>query len=268
MNSLDFFATHPVFTYDEFLSARQRSGSTHRGTVTNVLRGHVSAGRILRIKRGLYASVPPAVSSKEFQPDPYLLSCKLAPDAVVSFHSALQYRGRVYSLWNRYQYSTHSRRHRFSFRGAEFVPVMRSLPTDDSENDEEGGELSERHAGGVVRVTSFERTLVDLLDAPRHGGGWEEIWRSLEMVEFFDLEAVVRHTLEAASSLTAMRVGFYLEQHRESLMVDDDLLERLRRRAPTSPAYMDRRRRSGRLVKRWNLVVPHDLLERRWEEVL
>ena len=268
MNSLDFFATHPVFTYDEFVSARQGSGSTHRGTVTNVLRGHVSAGRILRIMRGLYASVPPAVASTEFVPDPYLLACKLAPDAVVSFHSALQYRGHVYSLWNRYQYSTCYRRHRFSFRGAEFVPVLRSSLTDSPETDEGRGCLLERHAGGVVRVATFERTLVDLLDTPRHGGGWEESWRSLEMVEFFDLDAVVRHALEAASSLTVARVGFYLEQHRESLMVEEDLLERLRGHVPANPSYMDRQRRSGRLVKRWNLVVPHDLLDRHWDEVL
>ena len=36
------------------------------------------------------------------------------------------------------------------------------------------------HAGGQVRVTSLERSLVDLLHSPEHGGGWEEIWRSLE----------------------------------------------------------------------------------------
>ena len=36
-------------------------------------------------------------------------------------------------------------------------------------------------------VTGYERALVDVLDAPEHGGGWEEIWGSLESIEFVDL---------------------------------------------------------------------------------
>ena len=46
-------------------------------------------------------------------------------------------------------------------------------------------------AGLAVRVTSLERTLVDVLDRTDLSGGWEEIWRSLEMVEFFDLDVVI-----------------------------------------------------------------------------
>jgi len=44
----------------------------------------------------------------------------------------------------------------------------------------------------------LERTLVDVLDAPEHGGGWEEIWLSLESVEFFDLDAVIEYALKLA----------------------------------------------------------------------
>ncbi len=36
---------------------------------------------------------------------------------------------------------------------------------------------------------------MDVLDRPDLGGGWEEIWRSLEMVEFFDLDVVIKYTL-------------------------------------------------------------------------
>ena len=57
----------------------------------------------------------------------------------------------------------------------------------------------ERHAGGVVRVTTLERTLVDVLDAPANAGGGEEVWRSLEMVEFFDFDAVISYTLRLGS---------------------------------------------------------------------
>jgi len=50
-------------------------------------------------------------------------------------------------------------------------------------------------------------------------------------------------------------------------MVEDAHLRRLRAKAPAQPRYLDARRKSGRLVAGWNLVVPEYVLQRRWEEM-
>ena len=130
-----------------------------------------------------------------------------------------------------------------------------------------GGILERRHAGGLVRVAGLERTLVDVLDAPHRCGDWEEIWRSLEMVEFFDVDEVVSYTERLASAVGAARIGFFLEQHREQLMVDDGHLAALRRLAPSQPRYLDPRREPGKLVNGWNLVVPERVLSQTWQDV-
>ena len=122
------------------------------------------------------------------------------------------------------------------------------------------------YAGSLVRVMSLERSLVDLMHRPEHGGGWEEIWRSLESVEFYDLDAVIEFTLLMNTALTAARVGYYLEEHRESLMVEESHLSILAERTPAQPSYLDRRREPGKLVKRWNLILPEQVLHRSWEE--
>jgi predicted transcriptional regulator of viral defense system len=108
--------------------------------------------------------------------------------------------------------------------------------------------------------------MVDVLDRPALGGGWEEIWRSLESVEFFDMDRVVDYALLLENSSTAAKVGFYLESHQQELMVDDTHLDRLRRHAPKQPTYMVRQTK-GRLVTKWNLVVPSQVLDRSWEEI-
>ena len=46
-----------------------------------------------------------------------------------------------------------------------------------------------------IRVTSLERTLVDLFDKPDLGENREEIWRSLESVEFYNINEVVEYAL-------------------------------------------------------------------------
>ena len=119
-----------------------------------------------------------------------------------------------------------------------------------------------------VRVTSLERTLVDTLDRPDRSGGWEEVWSSLESVEFFDLDRIVEYVLLLGNATTASKVGYYLDQHRESLMVGEHHLEMLRSRRPRQPHYGDRRRSGdGNLVAEWNLIVPTEVVERSWAEV-
>lgn len=267
MNHLDFFETHPIFTRTEFVSEYTKGGRRSEYTADNILAQHVAKGNLLRVRRGLYAIVPRGVDPARVQIDPYLLTSKLAKDAVVAYHAALQFHGRAYSLSSHYPYLTRRHQHPFEFRAMKFFSVQ--FPARFRSNADSGGEIKEhRHAGGTVRVTTLERTMVDTLDAPNYGGGWEEIWRSLEAVEFFDLDAVVEYALRLGPALTAARVGFFLEQHRESLIVEDRFLQTLRDHAPSQPRYFDNRREPGMLVKKWNLIVPRRILDREWEEKL
>lgn len=266
MTPLTYFDQHPVFTHEEFAAVHSGRGRRSTRTTDNLLAQHVARGRLLRVHRGLYATVPPGVDPASFMPDPYLVATKASDDALVAYHAALQFHGRAYSVSSRLTYLTRHRLRPFELRGAEFVAVL--LPaTLRARRRPVGGVLEERQAGGLVRVTTLERTLVDVLDAPDQGGGWEEIWRSLESVEFFDLDAVIDYALKLGSALTVARVGFYLEQHREQLMVEDRHLDALRTRAPAQPRYFDRDRGAGKFVRPWNLVVPEQVLSRSWAEV-
>ncbi len=264
MRSLDFFDTHPVFRHAEFLEARAAHGrSVH--TSNNLLARHLKAGRLLRVRRGLYAVVPRGVDPVRASVDPYLVASHVADPAVVAYHAALQFFGKAHSVWRRFHYLTHNRTRPFSFRGLEFVGVQAPVAVR-SQPDWGGGVVEVEHAGGRVRVTTLERALVDVLDEPPRGGGWEEIWRSLEMIEYCDLEAVVAYALALNSALTVARVGFFLEQRREPWMVEEVHLEALRAHAPVQPRYLDSTRQPGRLIPRWNLIVPEYVLHRGWEE--
>jgi len=267
MGSVDFFFSHPVFTLEEYAQFRAEKGSAHPRTIETLLSEHMKAGRILRIRRGLYASVPPGGDVEKSTVNMYLLATHLTPDAFVAYHAALQYWGKAYSAWDSVQFATSSRRRSFLFQRTRYEAVQVPLAIRNRE-DLGGGILTQSLEKGMVRVASFERTLVDLMDAPERGGGWEEIWRSLDMVEFFNLNEVVRITLDRSSALTTARVGFYLERHQSRLMVEDRHLAPLRERIPKQPQYLDRHREPGHLVKVWNLIVPEQVLNQEWAEVL
>jgi len=259
-----FFEAHPVFRTEEFVRAHAAHG---RSPVTSahVLAQNVSRGRLIRVRRGLYATVPSGANPEHFLPDPYLVASRVREDAVLAYHTALAFHGHAYSDWSRFQYVSDNRPRPFTHRGVEYVAVTAPLAVRNA--PDRGGELVERpHAGLTVRVTSLARCVVDLLDAPEHGGGWEEIWRSLEMIEFVDLDAVIRYATRLGTALTIARVGFFLDQHREAWKVRDDHLHALSALRPAQPTYLDRDRETGTLVHPWNLIVPAYVRDRHWEE--
>lgn len=266
VGSGEYFDGTPVFTRAEFEAARTETARRSPRTTDSLLRRYVADGRLLRVRAGLYAVVLRGADAAAAPVDPYLVATKLAPDATLAYHAALQFWGKAYSVWQRFHFVTETSTRAVRFRGLEFVPVkvplpLRQFPTSERHVTEQ------RHAGGTVRVATLERTLVDVLDVPSNAGGWEEIWRSLEMVEFFDLDAVASYAVKLGSALTAARVGFFLEQHRDVLMVEDKHLDQLRRLRPRQPRYLDARRKPGKLVTAWNLIVPDDVLGRTWAEV-
>ena len=263
-----FFRKHPVFTGEELKRHLSALGKIGPRTRESLLNYHSNTGHVILIRRGLYAVIPAGADPDSYPVDPFLVAAKLTTDGVLSYHTALEVHGYAYSTREHLTYSATSpvspvtfRSH--VFRGVKFpLALCRAGKVD-------FGVITIDRAGLEVRVTSLERTLVDVLDRPDLSGSWEEIWRSLEGIEFFDLDHVVEYALLLGNATTIAKVGFYLEQHRESLMVEESHLKPLHDHRPRQPHYLDSsHRKSGKLVADWNLVVPVDLFERTWGEVL
>ena len=262
MEMRTFLATHPVFTRAEAERALAEDYSADRSTANSRLAYHVRVGHVLRIQRGLYASVPQGHDPASFVPDPWLVAARLAEDAAIAYHSALQFHGRAYSVSSEYVFLSGQAVRSKEYRGCRFRRVAYPKALRTAGEEQFGVETADRQ-GLDVRVASLDRSLVDLLDRPDLAGGWEEAWRSLESVEYYDIEQVVRYALLLRNATTAAKVGFFLDQHREELMVREQQLRRLRQIRPRQPHYMDTGKR-GRLVADWNLIVPETILTRAW----
>jgi predicted transcriptional regulator of viral defense system len=264
----EFFRKHPVFTGEEVAKHLSSHGEVGRRAQEALLAYHRKAGRVVRVRRGLYAVIPAGADPDSCPVDPFLVAAKLTPDSVLSHHTALEFHGKAYSVHTHFTYSASRplgpltfRTH--VFRGAKFPQALLRV------GKEHFGVSTAERSGQELRVTTLERTFVDVLDRSDLSGSWEEIWRSLESVEFFDLDMVVEYALLLGNATTGAKVGFFLEQHREPLMVDDHHLKALHDLRPRQPHYLDRAKRtSGRLVSEWNLVVPKEVLDRAWGEVL
>lgn len=268
MQVSDFLAQNPVFTSEQFRELQSRRGSGNASTRKSLLAHYERRHRITRVRRGVYAVIPSGSTPENAPLDPYLVASRLAPDAVLAYHTALSFHGRAHSVSQRFEFLTSTATRSLRFRSWQFRPVRFPKALCRAQQETFGVQEAER-AGLPVCVTTLERALVDVLDRPDLGGGWEEIWRSLGAVEFFNLDQIIEYATILSNATTVAKVGFFLEQHRESLMVEDSHLVRLTALRPKEPHYLDRAAKTEqKLVAKWNLVVPTSLIERAWEQVL
>ncbi len=268
MKHSEFFRKHPVFNSVELDSHLLDLGHVSPRARESLLKYHRKVGHVVLIRRGLYAVIPPGASPESYPIDPFLVAAKLTKDAVLSYHTALEIHGNAYSVREQITYSAIQPVSPVTFRSCTYrgVKFPKSLCSADKEKI---GVVTVDRSGLDILVTCLERTLVDILDRPTLSGSWEEIWRSLESIVFLDLDRVIEYALLRGNATTIAKVGFFLEQHREPLMVEESHLTSLRKHRPKKPHYLESsKRESGKLVAGWNLVLPVELIEQTWSEVL
>lgn len=255
MKPAEFLHTHALFSRDEFAAAMGLRGPSAPATLTKHLQTWRRDGRLLVVRRGVYVRAAAGQGAADVHVDPLALASRLAADATLAYHAALEALGYAQSPFERLHFLTWTKSKPLRFRGREYVPVRPRAPL----RRVKQSFVEQLERGGLrVRATSLERTLVDVLDRPDLAGGMEEVWRSLAAVEAVDFAVLARYAALVSRPVLTARLGYVLESHARRWLTPSKLLATLESKRPAGPVYLDRRR-PGRLAKRWNLVVPPDL---------
>lgn len=262
-----FFAVHPVFTFDEFFAYLEKLSPNYKhNTAKSLLTYHKKTGRILQIRRGLFATVPITQHYTNFQVNPFLIAGRIADDVILGYHTAMELHGIAYSVFNNFYFMTHKQVRQFEFQENTFKAIKFPKPLLTTGKENFATTIINRE-GLDIKATTIERTLVDSLQNPEYAGSWEEIWSSFSMVTVLQLAQVIEYTLLLNNATTTAKVGFFLEQHQKQFKVTDEHLKKLAKKAPTHKHYLERNKRiPGKLIKKWNLIVPEKILKQQWEE--
>lgn len=264
MKTTFFFENHPIFRYQEFADFMIQRGITNPSSWRQQLQYHCKQDHIKRIRRLLYAVKKS--SSSIMGIDPYMIASKTNQDAVLAYHTALELHGLAYTTFEELIYLTKQASKPFNYEGQIFRPII--FPASlRKKNKIEFGVDEITRSSLTIKITSLERTIVDVLDRPDLAGGWEELWRSLEHVVHFNAQKLVDYALLLDNATTIAKIGFFLEQRPPYLAMPVTIIKQLLTRTPTQPHYFDRsQRKEGVLIKKWHLIVPKEILEKKWEE--
>lgn len=248
-----FFATHPVFTLDQFSAAV--GPDVGRSALAGRLSYHSRTGRIRSITRRIYAVVPPGRSPKSLRPDPFLVALAARPDAIFSHHSALELLGVAHSTWSTCTLFSARARLSLDLEGS----TVRVAPHPTAFNpvgDVDLGTRTVERRGSILRTTGPERTLVEGFRRLDLVGGVTELVTSAGGFGALDL-ALLTEVLDRYSvGRVWAAVGWFLETHAQTFGVTDRHLTPFENHRPKSPRYLARTERGGTLLSRWNLVLP------------
>ncbi len=265
MKVKSFFRTHPVFRYSEFASFMRGRGIESSASIRKLLNYHHQAGHLVHIRRNLYAVLAGSFEGPRYL-DPYLIGSKAAEDAILGYHTGLELHGLAYTTFNEITYISSRRLTGFSFEGQNYRPALMPKALIKSGHTDFGVETIHRN-GLDLRVTNLERTLVDIIDRVDLGGGFEEIYRSLENVVRVNAHEILSYALLLNNTTTIAKLGYFLDLLSGHVSGIENITKVLQEHLPKVPHNMVRSREGkGRLIKKWNLIVPVDFIEKTWEE--
>lgn len=262
--SAPFFSAHPVFSRAEYAAAVGRRPGDK--VLTAMLTQHLQAGNIRRIARGVFASVPKHADAGKWSVDRFLAASRLRRGGVIAYHSALELHGCAYTEGHEVQVIARGEPGVFEAVGltCRFVKPPRGFAQRDG-TLADGVTVVDR-LGLEVSVTTIERTIADLFDRYDLAGGAEELFNSLDLVARVDAAALVRYTRALGNATAAGALGSWLEREQKRLGVPDRALEELRTMMPSQARYaLGTKSGEGRTAKGWNVILPIDVVERRFE---
>jgi predicted transcriptional regulator of viral defense system len=260
-----FLSAHPVFTRAEFAAAFGHPASA--ADVTSLLRHHLRAGNIKRVRREVFAAVPAHLAAERMMIDRFAAASKLRSDGVLGFHSALELHGIAYSEFNEVQLISAGRTELVDlpFGACRLVTPPKALVT--------GGKadyltMTMDRQGVAVHVTAVERTIVDVLHRPDIAGGAEEVLKSLDLVRYLNSAKVADYVELLDNRSIASVSGWWLEKRRAALGVTDEILVRLRALLPRSKHYaLGAEPGHAVLVEPWRVLLPPRAVDAAFEGV-
>src|SRR3990167_9255977 len=258
-----FFFEHKLFILEQFVRAMGNPTSTCK----IMLNQHLKTGNIVRIKQRLYASIPSGADTRSYPIDPYAVISMLAPDALIAYHTALQFHGVAYSVHFQHVFQSREKIRDFQFRQDRFTVTKYPKSLSKQKRFIFVDEID--HHGIKVRVTQTERTLVDVLDRINLSGGLEEVWRSLNNIQHVNIDKIVKYALLLNNATTIAKVGFYLRSRQKEWKIAEHYFLKLKKYLPKSVHYLDRKNKTeGKYIKEWRIIVPAELITESWEEIL
>lgn len=261
-----FLYKHPVFRFDEFAEWKKQHSACTETAIYQSLNYYLKIKKIIHIKKGLYGVIPPNQTELSVSIDPYLIAAKASKSSILAFHTAMELYGIAYTSFQQFYFISEQKVKPFEFSNQYFQPVILSKKL--YKEMKPLVEIKNINRQGIdIKITTIERTFVDILDRIKLSGGWEEVIRALEGIGVLNIDRVINYSLILDKAVLNAKVGWYLEQRKGAFAPTKEQLLRLLANKPKIPCYIGKiNSEPFKLIKKWNILIPLSIINKSWEE--
>ena len=228
-----------------------------KDSTSKILARWCAQGWLARIKRGLYAKLPLEVESSDklILEDPWILVNKLYSASYIGGWTAAEYWGLTEQIFNdicvfsnKYPQIKRENLTRINFI---IYPVKEELQF--------GLQALWRHGVKVI-ISDPSRTIIDMLNDSRAGGGIEHVidcFRNYVTSEHFNVDLLIEYAKELNNGAVFKRLGYLSEI---ILGKDHQLLSLCKSMLTKGKAQLEPTLKSNKLITKWQLFVPDKFL--------
>lgn len=216
-----------------------------------------SKGWLLRVKRGLYVPVPLESATKNIAlEDPWIVADKLYQPCYIGGWSAAEYWGLTEQIFRTIIIkTTHKQKnHQPIIKGTRFLLITTS-------QEKFFGLKTIWRGQTKVLVSDPSRTVLDLLDEPKLGGGIRpvmDIFKEYLASEHNNLNLLLDYAIRINNGAVFKRLGFLLERYSPQ---EREMIEACKAQLTKGNSKIDPQLKSDVLVTRWHLWIPKE-----WKE--
>ena len=255
-----FLNIHEVFRREECLAYVRNDLQEQNpdGFTRSALGRAMKTRQIVSIRNGLYW----VATARAGKADPLLVAGRASVDVVIGFQAALHWHLKR-KLPDRIHAYSSTIQDPWDFQGVKYMPVRARLGPAEDEGEATG---VEEHTlrGTRFRITSPERTLVDVLDRQDLATDFLASWKLLpglaKASRPFRFDQIVAYLRRLGCATTTAKVGYFLSGHLDRFhLTADDLLALPERPASPHPWGPPSALGDGTLNLVWNLRIPEAL---------
>lgn len=169
-------------------------------TAKSVLAAYKKARYIASVRRNLYVALD--LSTKIPIADRFQIGSQIQGDGYLAFHSALEYHGVANQIFYTMVIVSSQRFTPFSYNGINYEHCGSAFS--------DGVIVPERNR--LVKVTDIERTVADCLYDLDRAGGFEEVWKALQLLSSLNEDKLLHYLNSYDQIFLWQKAGFVLQQ--------------------------------------------------------
>lgn len=245
---LSYFNKQDRVCFD-YAEAFEALPGSKESAVKELLSDMTKRGLLMRLKEGVYYTIPYEQSSENFMPDWHLIAEYLVKDVkyYIGYYSALQIHDLITqpSLKEQIVVSRQVRPSEIKIKNIPFQFIFHN------ENHFFGVQKKWIDNYHKVQCSDLEKTIIDCLYKPNYAGGIVEIAKAIHLSKNqINFDKLLEYLIKFKSQAVIKRLGFLLEL----LEINNVIVKELQKKRTGSYVLLDTELpKAGKMISRWRI---------------